>query len=269
MSIRTTNVGNSMRFDDDDSVDLERAGFLRKDLAAFERHVAREAFMQYVVDVEGMINDGKEATVYLCSTRDSVDVRYLAAKMYRSRKFRAFSNEQQYVNAERISDRRLRKAIRHRTAKGKRLSHFMWIRQEWDALEVLHEAGVSVPKPYANADDGILMEFIGDEGGAAPMLVNVDLSRDDADHAFALLMRDVEIMLDCDLVHGDLSAYNVLYHQGRPRLIDLPQAVDAMQDPNAMELLRRDVENICRYFERQGLVLDAMDITVNLWSRYW
>ena len=162
-----------MRFDDDDSVDLERGGFFRHHLAGFEKHVAREAFMQYIVDVEGMINDGKEATVYLCSTRDSVDVPFLAAKMYRSRKFRAFNNEQQYVNAERIVDRRLRKAIKHRTAKGKRLSHFMWIKQEWDALVILHDAGASVPKPYTSADDGILMEFIGDEAGAAPMLINV------------------------------------------------------------------------------------------------
>lgn len=258
-----------MRFDDDHSVDLERAGFLRGDLAAYEKHVARDAFEQYVVDVEAMINDGKEATVYLCRTQPSVEAPFLAAKMYRSRKFRAFANEQQYTNAARIVDRRLRKAVKHRTAKGKRLSHFMWIRQEWDALEVLHDAGASVPVPYAHAADGILMEFIGDEGGAAPMLVHVELSKEEAERAFASLMRDVELMLHNDLVHGDLSAYNVLYHDGRARLIDLPQAVDAMQDPNAMELLRRDVENLCRYFAKQGLDVDATEITVDLWSRYW
>lgn len=258
-----------MRFDDDDSVDLERAPFLRGDLAIFEKRVAREAFLRYVEDVVCMINDGKEATVYLCRAQPGVDVSLLAAKMYRSRKFRAFANERQYVNAERIVDRRLRKAVKHRTNKGKRLSHFMWITREWNALNVLHEAGASVPVPYAHADDGILMEFVGDEDRAAPMLIQVELSKEEAEQAFASLMRDVEIMLDNDLVHGDLSAYNVLYHGGRPRLIDLPQAVDAMQDPNAMELLRRDVENICSYFTRQGLDVDATEITIDLWSRYW
>jgi RIO kinase 1 len=258
-----------MRFDDDDSVDLERAGFLRKDLAAFEKHVACEAFSQYVSDVEAMINDGKEATVYLCRTQAWVEVPYLAAKMYRARKFRAFANEQEYVNAERIVDRRMRKAIRHRTAKGKRLSHFMWISQEWKAMQILHEAGASVPVPYAHADDGILMEFIGDENGTAPMLVHVDLSAGEAQPAFESLMRDVELMLANDIVHGDLSAYNVLYHDARARLIDLPQAVDAMQDANAMELLRRDVENLCKYFAKRGLDVDATAITVDLWSRYF
>jgi RIO1 family len=69
------------------------------------------------------------------------------------------------------------------------------------------------------------MEFIGADGIAAPRLAECRLDRGAAAEAFALLLHDVEIHLDCGLVHGDLSAYNVLYLDGRPRLIDLPQAV--------------------------------------------
>jgi RIO kinase 1 len=67
-------------------------------------------------------------------------------------------------------------------------------------------------------------------------------------------MRNIELMLACDRVHGDLSAYNVLYAgPGEIRIIDFPQAVDARFNSNALMLLERDIGNICAY---------------SLWSRY-
>ncbi len=75
-------------------------------------------------------------------------------------------------------------------------------------------------------------------------------------------------MLAHHVVHGDLSPYNVLYWQGRPVIIDFPQAVDARENPNAQMLLARDVANVCRYFARQGVDCDPVAIADELWGRY-
>ena len=90
-----------------------------------------DAFSGYVSAVEGVVNDGKEATVYRCRPREEVCDTYLAAKMYRARKFRAFGNDARYVDPHRVRDRRLAKAIRQRSRKGRHVSHRMWIDHEW------------------------------------------------------------------------------------------------------------------------------------------
>ena len=78
----------------------------------------------------------------------------------------------------------------------------------------------------------------------------------------------MRIFLERDRVHGDLSAFNVLYQEGRVTVIDLPQAVDARTSPNARRLLERDVRNLCRGFARYGVRRDAEAIARELWSRY-
>jgi len=57
-------------------------------------------------------------------------------------------------------------------------------------------------------------------------------------------------------VHGDLSAFNVLWWHERPVIIDFSQAVDAVVHPAARDLLRRDVERTAGYFRRQGVAVD-------------
>ena len=94
-----------------DSSDLSRPTFTRVSLAAAERSVIEREFSSYVDEVVGMINDGKEATVYLCRARPTAEVEYVAAKMYRARKVRAFSNEATYVNPDKVHDRRMAKAM--------------------------------------------------------------------------------------------------------------------------------------------------------------
>ena len=110
------------------------------------------------------------------------------------------------------------------------------------------------------------MEFIGDENGAAPHLRHVELSDNDARVALECLLDNVEIFLDLHLVHGDLSAYNVLWWKGRARIIDIPQAIDVRKHPDPYSLLRRDVENLERYFARYGLTAGCF--VDRLWDRY-
>jgi RIO kinase 1 len=82
------------------------------------------------------------------------------------------------------------------------------------------------------------------------------------------LLDNVELMLAHDRVHGDLSAYNVLYWNGHAKIIDLPQAVDPYVNPEAFGLLGRDVERVCQYFARYGVKSDPGQITRQWWERH-
>ncbi|MCZ7543106.1 MAG: hypothetical protein M5R40_05990 [Anaerolineae bacterium] len=75
-------------------------------------------------------------------------------------------------------------------------------------------------------------------------------------------------MLERDLIHGDLSAYNMLYWEGAITLIDFPQVVNSRNNPNAYYILERDITRTCEYFARQGVACDPAAITEELWYRY-
>jgi RIO kinase 1 len=137
---------------------------------------------------------------------------------------------------------------------------------EWETLCRLHDAGADVPEPLASSDDAILMELVGDSDSAAPQLRFVELEPDAARATLERLLRNVEIFLDLHLVHGDLSAYNVLYHADRPWIIDVPQSLNLHTHGGGYEHLRRDVANLERYFARYGLAVG--DFVERAWRRY-
>jgi RIO kinase 1 len=85
---------------------------------------------------------------------------------------------------------------------------------------------------------------------------------------FDRIMRNIELALANDRVHGDLSPHNVLYYEGELRIIDFPQAVDPRFNPNALSLLERDVDTICRFAERHGIDVDTHRISRELWGRF-
>jgi len=102
-----------------------------------------------------------------------------------------------------------------------------------------------------------IMEWIGDDDCAAVQLRHAKPSRDEAHELHRTLLSNIELMLRHNLIHGDLSPFNVLYHAGRPVVIDFPQAVDPRVNGNAFTLLHRDVENLTRHFARFGIEHDA------------
>jgi RIO kinase 1 len=81
-------------------------------------------------------------------------------------------------------------------------------------------------------------------------------------------LRNIEIMLSCNVVHSDLSAYNMLYSGGNLRIIDLPQAVDARTSRHAKSLLVRDVANVCDYFAAQVADAEPGTFAEELWDLY-
>ncbi len=247
---------------------LSGAAFTRGMLADLEKSEVLAQFggQGLISEVLGVIGDGKEATVYCCRADPSTGVELLAAKVYRAQKFRAFSGARRYAGDRVVLDERVGRAMKTKTDKGRRMAHHAWIEWEWETLCTLHDAGASVPNPLAASDDAILMEYMGDEEGAAPQLRHVDLEPARAKEALERLLQDVELLLDCHLVHGDLSAYNVLWWGDRPRIIDVPQSIDLHSSKNGYPHLRRDVQNLERYFARYGLSVG--DFAESAWRRY-
>jgi len=219
-----------------------------------------------ITEVLGVVKSGKEATVYLCAASDGGLV---AAKVYRSRQVRQFANAAAYGDGRmRGVHRRDAVAMTKKSRVGQEMSFARWVSEEYSTLQVLHGAGVAVPRPIAMSDSVIVMEYIGDEDAPAAPLANTRLDREEAVRVFDVLMRNVEMMLACDRVHGDLSAYNVLYRTGDVRIIDFPQAVDARFNSNALSLLERDIENLCGHFARLGVQADGYRIARALWARF-
>ena len=134
------------------------------------------------------------------------------------------------------------------------------------AASFLFEAGVDVPKPYAMEKNAIVMDFIGDANTAAPILNSVNLSAHEAKNLFDRVIHNIDLMLANDCIHGDLSAYNILYWNGAITLIDFPQIVLPKSNPTAWNIFQRDVIRICDYFSAQGIHCDGRKIASELWT---
>lgn len=220
-------------------------------------------------EVLDVIKSGKEATVYLCTGGPLIERELVAAKVYRSLDVRSFRDDSSYRSGRTRGSSRLERGIALKTRTGKALRFGQWMAAEYETLRVLHAAGADVPMPIAHGGSTVLMEYVCDaDGEPAPTLNHVQLSLHEAQALFGRLMRNIELMLSHDRVHGDLSAYNVLYHDGRPWIIDFPQAVDAQFNANALELLERDIDRICGYVARSGVEADAWRLSRELWRRF-
>ena len=223
----------------------------------------------WFTDILYRAKGGKEANVYCCRASPETGYEFVAAKVYRHRRLRSMKNYAVYREGRHItSDRRELRALKKKTRIGKAVEDGAWIRHEYDTMTRLYDMGASVPEPLARGSTALLMGYIGDEHGAAPLLHEIALKEDQAQDFFDRLMYNVEIFLACDLVHGDLSAYNVLYWDDDFRIIDFPQAVDPVLNPNAFSMLARDVERLCQYFSRYGVEANYVDLAADLWERF-
>jgi RIO kinase 1 len=221
-----------------------------------------------ITEILYLVKSGKEATVYCCEAHPSTGMELIAAKIYRSRNQRNFKNDAIYLEGRVIGKARVRRAVENKSRFGREAGFGMWVNSEFETLTALSRAGADIPHPIARTQTTILMEYFGDREAAAPSLGSSQLSRDQAEAAFDNLLGNIELWLAHNYIHGDLSAYNVLYWQGQAKTIDFPQAVDPRFNPNALLLLTRDVENICRYFTRYGLDYDGRRIAERLWHRF-
>jgi RIO kinase 1 len=222
----------------------------------------------------GTLKSGKEAEIFLVERRfERSGRRLLAHKRYRIRypgkdelRAEGFSNATSFRRHAIYRggwnvDARDRRALAagNKSRHGQALAATLWPIQEWAYLRRAWAAGVAVPYPVEQTADGMLMEFIGDHAAlvAAPKLAQAKLGADALASAWSQLVVSLRALTAAGLVHADLSAYNLLWWEGRLVVIDLPQVVEFTSNPDAFELLHRDVANVGEWFDRRGVAVDA------------
>lgn len=214
------------------------------------------------IDTElGVVKTGKEADVYLIARGDpGQQPVLLAAKRYRGWQHRDFHRSSQYEEGRNTRRSRDTRALERKTSYGRALAADHWAFAEFEGLSRMHQLGASVPYPVQVNGTELLMEFIGDGTTAAPRLAQ---SRAEPAELEPLLEQVIDIMrvfARAGFAHGDLSPYNLLVHEERVVAIDLPQMVDAVSNPNGLDLMHRDCVNIAEWFARRRVECDAEDI---------
>ena len=204
----------------------------------------------------GIMKTGKEADVFLLRRGVPGTERscLLAAKRYRPAEHRMFHRDSGYLEGRRTRESRLSRAMASRSAFGRQAAAGQWAGAEFGALARLYAAGVPVPYPAQILGTELLLEFIGSaDGTAAPRLAEIRPAAAELAGLWDQLVQALVALARDGLAHGDLSAYNLLVHDGRLVLIDLPQVVDVIANPRGGWFLNRDAENIGRWFAGHGL----------------
>lgn len=208
------------------------------------------------VDIElGMLKTGKEADVFLVErgVPDTDRRCILAAKRYRASEHRMFHRDAGYLEGRRVKESRTNRAMASRTAFGKEVIAGQWAASEFTALSRLYTMGVPVPYPVQILGTEVLLEFIGDGSVAAPRLAQFRQETADLPDLWRQLVSALSLMARAGWAHGDLSAYNLLVHNGRLVVIDLPQIVDVVANPQGKQFLLRDAHNVATWFQSHGV----------------
>jgi RIO kinase 1 len=174
-----------------------------------------------------------------------------------------FMHDLTYRDGRKFAKSRDQRAAERMTNYGKKLLTGRWTGHELDMLQHAWEAGVNVPYPLGERGDGLLMQFVGDDG-AAPTLAQARLSQTEIRSARAQLIENLELLVGAGFVHADLSAYNLLWWHDRLWFIDFPQAVDVTVNPHAFDFLYRDVTNVGAWFARHGEPIEVDELYAEL-----
>jgi len=216
-------------------------------------------------EVVRALKSGKEATVYIVRT----GIQFRCAKVYRDMAQRSFQKRAQYQEGRKVRGSRETRAMARSTRFGRKEQEQEWKNAEVDALYRLVAAEVRVPKPFGYFNDVLIMALVTDtQGDPAPRLAEVDLSPETAREYHAVLIRQIVRMLSLGLIHGDLSAFNVLLAPDGPVIIDLPQVVNAAGNNAAFAMLQRDVNNIRSTLGRFAPELLQTEFAREMWELY-
>jgi len=215
------------------------------------------------VDTElGVLKTGKEADVHLVERAVPGTSRccLLAAKRYRSAEHRMFHRDAGYLEGRRVRRSRETRAMARRTAFGRDLLAGQWAAAEFGALCRLWPLGVPVPYPAQLHGTELLMEYLDEpDGHAAPRLAQLRPGSAQLRVLWDQLIDTLLVLTGEGLAHGDLSPFNLLVHRGRLVLIDLPQVVDIVANPQGPAFLARDVRIVTDWFLAHGLPTQLAD----------
>jgi RIO kinase 1 len=189
--------------------------------------------------IEGIISAGKEANVYLAYGPNNEEY---AIKIYK-----IDANTSKWMRNYIIGDPRFKK-VPNNISK----IIYLWASKEYKNLKRAYKAGLSVPEPIYTKNNLLIMEYIGFESIPAPKLKEIKAPKDSVNLLNEVLYFIKNLYQKANLVHGDLSEFNILYHNQKPVVIDISQAV-TIHHPKAEVYLVRDITNIFNYFEKIGV----------------
>jgi RIO kinase 1 len=235
---RTENLSDpNSKFENSDLNTLAKMGFLDELLAG--------------------IKTGKEASVFLGKNSEG----FVAVKIYTDLRVRSFKRDASYREGRFIGDSRIEKAIEQGSQKGLNAHQILWVQEEFRQMNHLYGHGVTVPKAIAVTGISLVMEFIGDEyGNPAPRISDLRMEKQEADEAFRQSVQNLKLIVKSGRVHGDYSAFNILWHNEKAVIIDFPQVIEFKNNPNANAFLERDVNSLCKSFVKQGVKADEAKI---------
>ncbi|GAX85066.1 hypothetical protein CEUSTIGMA_g12486.t1 [Chlamydomonas eustigma] len=195
-------------------------------------------------EINGCVSTGKEANVYHAGAADGSE---MAIKIYKT-SILVFKDRDRYVSG----DYRFRNGY---CRSNPRKMVQMWAEKEMRNLARLRQAGINAPQPLQLRLHILVMEFIGDDGVAAPRLRDAGLPPDRMRSVYTEMVLIVRTLYQtCRLVHADLSEYNILYHKGELYIIDVSQSVD-LDHPKALDFLREDCKHVNDFFKRNGVAV--------------
>lgn len=184
---------------------------------------------------------GKEANIFCATTADKGKV---AVKIYRIDTSN-FIRMHDYIDGD----------PRFANTSRKRFETILaWTRKEYSNLKAFHEAGVAVPRPIAFLRNIVVMEFFGEGSIAYTPLAR--MKSEDPQHDYDFLLTQIKKIYQRGFVHSDFSPYNILVTDDGLKVLDCAQAV-LLAHPRADDFLLRDVENLVRFFKKQGVDADV------------
>ncbi len=201
--------------------------------------------------LEFQISAGKEAEVF--RARD-VAGNYRAVKIYKIQTS-GFRRMEQYL----VGDERFRNVRRD-----KRNIVYAWARKEYKNLEMAAKAGARVPLPLGFKENVLVMEFIGKDGQAAKTMKETPPKQ--PEKAYSALIELIVRLYSVNLVHADMSEYNILVKGQAYVLIDVGQTV-LTSHPKAKEFFERDIRNLSKYFGKLGLKKTSEEIYSDIKER--
>ncbi len=198
-----------------------------------------------IAEIHGSVKAGKESKIYWGLGSDGTE---LAIKIYLTVSSEFRKGMLPYIEGD------------PRFAHVKRDTRslvYVWAQKEFKNLQRAYEVSVTVPKPIAVSKNVLVMRFVGENGVPAPLLKEVSLTKPERTY-LQLITYIKKLYQKAEIVHADLSEYNIMVWEGKPVLFDVSQAV-SLKHPMAQQFLRRDLENLNRYFEKLGVKVQQID----------
>ena len=200
-----------------------------------EKNLFKLISQGYIDGLQSPLSIGKEANIFTAQHNDETRI----VKIYRLQTC-DFNRMYDYIKAD----------PRYAGLKKKRRGViFAWAHREYRNLLKAREAEVRVPTPYVVLHNILIMQFIGDEMAAQKLK---DDKPEKPDAFFKEIVKQMKKLYNAGLVHTDLSGFNILNFNQKPVFIDMSQTTP-LDDPNAMEYLKRDIHNICTLFKKWGI----------------